>query len=222
MNKLELFKPFMKLNNKSNPIIFDELGFRLERNRNPKGVRPFIIFYDKKNDNYWYVKSRGVANKNGSDNKQKKGEILIGKNNIGLFEKNSYIDCSQIFKIDAYLLESLVDKNHETHNKTCILEKNEQELILNEINNCLNQEPPYLSIVEVYKEKDEIKGSSLYLCSEKYKVLEKESKKETLEYKNRLYDAESNKDSDKYLEAIEFKINFQEEYFPNQISKIKM
>ncbi len=38
----------MKLNNKSNSIIFDELGFTLKQKRRPKGIRPFIIFYDKK------------------------------------------------------------------------------------------------------------------------------------------------------------------------------
>ena len=221
MSKLELFKPFMELNNKSNPIIFNELGFDLEFKGKTKGIRPIIIFYDKKNDNYWYIKSRDALNKKNTNKKKFKGEILIEKSNIGLFKKDSYIDCSQIFKIDAYLLESLVNKNHKMHNQTSVLEKNQQELILNKINNYLNQEPPYLSIVEVYKEKDKIKGSSLYLCPEKYNFLE-ESQKESIEYKNRLYEAKSNKDSDKYLEAIEFKENFQEEYFPSQFSKMKM
>ena len=221
MSKLELFKPFMKLNNKFNPIIFNELGLALEFEGEPKGIRPIIIFYDKKNDNYWYIKSRDV-NKNNKYKDKFKGEILIEKSDRGLFIKDSYIDCSQIFKIDTDLLESLVNKNHEIHDETSILEKNQQELILNEINNCLNEKPPYLSIVEVYKEKDKIKGSSLYLCPEKYKNLEEKSQKESTEYKNRLYEAKSNKDSDKYLEAIEFKENFQEEYFPSQFSKMKM
>jgi hypothetical protein len=52
MSKLELFKPFMKLNNKFNPIIFNELGLVLEFKGKPKGIRPIIIFYDKKNDDY--------------------------------------------------------------------------------------------------------------------------------------------------------------------------
>ena len=220
MSKLELFKPFMKLNNKFNPIIFNELGLVLEFKGKPKGIRPIIIFYDKKNDDYWYIKSRGAIKNNNYKDKEQ-SEILIKKSDRGLFEKDSYIDCSQIFKIDADLLESLVNKNDELHDETSILDKNQQELILNEINNCLNQEPPYLSIVKVYKEKDKIKGSSLYLCPEKYNFLE-ESQKESIEYKNRLYETKSDKYSDKYSKAIEFKENFQEEYFPSQFSKMKM
>ncbi len=45
------------------------------------------------------------------------------RNDIGLLKKESYIDCSQIFKIDADLLESLFDKETKVYNETSILNK---------------------------------------------------------------------------------------------------
>jgi hypothetical protein len=169
----------MMLKDKLNPVLFNEIGIKYATKwGQEKGFRPFIIFYDNKNDTYWYIKARGALNKNTKYNKSEykkieKAEILIKEADEGLFKKESYIDCSQIFQIDADLLESLVDKESKLYSETSILNKDQQNLILNKINDCVNEEPPYLSILEVYKMGDELKGVSIYLCPEKHEYLEK-------------------------------------------------
>jgi len=64
-----------------------------------------------------------------------------------------------------------------------------------------------LSILEVYKIGDKLKGVLLYLCPEKFEYLEKLSEKEDWACKL-LYNAESEEYVDEYLTAIEFKKNF--------------
>jgi len=236
MSRLELFKPLKMLKDKSNPIIFDELGlpYPIIWQKN-KGLRPFVIFYDEKNDTYWYIKSRDALRRNQENYKTEKyknekykitykGEILIKESNIGLFEKESYVDCSQIFKIDANLLESLVDKENVLYKTTLVLDETLQKIILNKINKFVNEEPPYLSIIEVYKIGNELKANSLYLCPEKFAFLEKLSDKSDWDdsVDKALSNAESLQYGEEYYIAIDFKKKFQEKCFPNQSSKMKM
>ncbi len=225
MNKLELFKPIMYLKDIKNPIIFDELGLKYKEKY--KDMRPIIIFYDEINKDYWYIKSRSTKNKNGKHRPEYKGEIIVGKSNEGLFKNESYVDCSQIFKINADLLESLIDKNHNLYNETSVLNKNEQEIILNKINYYLNQQPPYLSIVEVDKKGHKIEGNSLYLCPEKWEKIEEECtmKEEDEKLRNKkiniLMESKLDEYSDKYSKTMDFKKAFQEKYFPIESLELK-
>jgi len=230
MNRLELFKPLMMLKDKMNPVLFDEIGIPYTNKwGKEKGFRPFVIFYDNKNDVYWYIKARDALNRDLKYNKNKykteeKGEILIKEADEGLFKKESYIDCSQIFQIDAELLESIVDKERILYKQTSILSKDDQDIILNKINECFNEKPPYLSIIEVYKMGDELKANSLYLCQEKYENLTdlSESQKWTSLMCDLLYKAKTDEYDDKWIEANDFKKKFQEKYFPSQSLKMKM
>ena len=178
MSRLELFKSLILSKNELlNPALFFETGIpyressshcsdRFNASITNKQDRIFIIFYDEKNHTYWYIKSRNNYS-DGEFKELEKGEILI-EESIDLSEKALYIDSSTIFRIDADLLESLVDKNLDENNENYVLNKDQQKLILNKMNTFFSQEVPYLSIVEVYKMGDRLKAISLYLCQEKY------------------------------------------------------
>jgi len=228
MKRLELFKPLKILKDSLNPVLFNEAAIAYPDNSSgfSKGLRPFVIFYDEKNDTYWYIKSRDAiaTNKKYKYKYKFKGEILIKEANTGLFEKESYVDCSQIFKIEANLLESLVDKEADLYEKTRVLNENQQKIILNKINKFVNEEPPYLSIIEVYKVGDKLKANSLYLCPKKFKDLEKKSEDDDWDdwVCKLLYNAESLQYGEEYHNAIDFKKKFQEKCFPTQSSKMKM
>ena len=223
MTKLELFKPLIISKNKLlNPSLFDAVGISY---RHYSGwylhllnleFRIFIIFYDEQNNTYWYIKSKYIEKD--EIKKKEKGEILIEEFNIDLsIKKLSYINCSEILRIDADLLESLVDKYSDLDNRTPILNKEKKQLILDKINDSFKEDPSYLSIIEVYKMGDKLKGRGLYICPEKYKQLCDWAN--LCDWNNwhkiQLFNAESIDDNSYgYYKAFNFMKKFQKEYFP--------
>ena len=235
MSRLELFKSLILSKNQLlNPALFYETGIpylegsaeraidRIDVSFVNKEERIFIIFYDEKNYTYWYIKSQD-AYWDEELTKPEKGEILI-EDSIGLAKKALYIDSSTIFVIDADLVESLVDKNLDEDNENYLLNKEQQELILNQMNGFFNQEVPYLSIVQVFKIGDRLKGISLYLCQEKYEYWDEildNNAWETQEFLI-LGDAElpTDKNSNQNFTKFVFRTKFQKKYFPNEWKNI--
>ena len=220
---LELWKPLKTLNDRNNPVIFNELG---QGYFGDKSLRPFIIFYDDKEDCYYYIKARTLK----QFSKIQKGEIIIKQtiSSEGLFTNDSLVDCSQIFKCERQLLESLIDTNDKLYKSTFILPDNDIKRILESINENIMEIPPYLSIVEVKLDnKDNTYGESLYLCDEKY-----------LDVEQKIYDDIYNGDDihdltdlksnindkysfqrNRYNTGINFCKMFLNEYFPNEIEE---
>lgn len=168
---LELWKPLLLLKNKNNPVLFNEIGFKYD---NPnKNLRPFIIFYDDSEKCYYYLKARDaiITNQNhpkyGQYKKKFKGELLIKPSLNGLLTKDSYVDCSQIFKMQIQELESLIDKDSFIFKQTTQLSDFYIKEIKDMIKFCVMQIPPYLSIIEVkINENNGTYAKSLYLCDE--------------------------------------------------------
>lgn len=226
---LELWKPLLILKDKDNPVIFDELGFKIPNN---KGLRPFVIFYDDKEDCYYYLRVRDANYKNWLTGETKtkkafKGEIFVSQNDYGLMTKDSYVDCSQIFKCNRELLESLVDKNDILYKNTKILSNFDISEIKDMIKHCIFEVPPYLSIVEVkLDDKGNTYGESLYLCNEKlnnlydvydsYDEIANDFKLNQFISNKSDYSSWSN---NRYNTGIEFCKLFLKEYFPNEIDK---
>ena len=73
---LQLWKPLLMLKDKNNLVIFDEIGLKIPEN---KGFRPFVIFYDDKEDCYYYLRSRGAWTINFKTNKNELKNHLIQK-----------------------------------------------------------------------------------------------------------------------------------------------
>ena len=224
---LELWKPLLVLKDKNNPVIFDDLGFKYERD---KSLRPFIIFYDDKQDCYYYLKARNAEyqdfkTKQTKLKKQFKGEIFVSQSDFGLLSKDSYVDCSQIFKCNRELLESLIDVEDELFKITNELFDFDKSEIKDKIKECIFEIPPYLSIIEVKMDNQgNTYGESLYLCDEKLDYYNEEldfyveiasnfKLKQFLSNKSN-YSSWSN---NRFNNGIEFCKMFLNEYFPNEI-----
>ncbi len=233
MSRLELFKSLMISKDELlNPALFHETGIPYRNDSGDWGChykesvswankkrRIFVIFYDQKKDTYWYIKSRDVpADPSSYHFKLKKGEILI-EDSRGLLKNSLYVDSSAIFIIDADLLESLVDKNLDENNENYVLNKDQQELILNKMNGFFNQKTPYLSIVKIYKMGIKLSGLVMYLCPEKWEYWDKkfgEQNWENTEWRI-LFQAELDSECDhEYFKTFVLRTKFQRKYFPNE------
>ncbi|MDW2862092.1 Mbov_0400 family ICE element protein [Mesomycoplasma ovipneumoniae] len=86
--KLKKFSPF----NPCQTVIFNTLG-------EPISFHPVIIFYDRDEKLYYYLKSRSVYDDKGRKRSAFPGEIEIPKSRTSkiYFTQDSYLDCSQIF-----------------------------------------------------------------------------------------------------------------------------
>ncbi len=226
---LELWKPIKPLNDKSRPLIFNELGQSYGGN---KSYRPFIIFYDDIDDSYYYIKAQDKFYKDGRVKQIRKGEIEIKQtiSSEGLFTKDSYVDCSQIFKCDRELLESLVDKEDKLYLSTFKLPENDIMRLKETILDCIFAVPPYLSIVEVkLDELNQTFGESLYLCDEKFDEVLNKIHSDYYDDDNihDINDLVSSKDAKFSFQRARFNngINFCEmflnEYFPNLLEEFK-
>lgn len=223
-----LWKPLKTLIGKDNPVLFDEIGNKIINIYGvEKGIRPFVIFYDDETRKYWYVKARDAENKT-----IQKGEILIKKQKDGgLFEKDSLVDCSQIFVMDKDELEHLIDFDADIFLNTEKLTVRNINKIKKEILNCIFDVPPYLSIMNVYINKfNRTEGNSLYLNKEKFDELYDKSIKlleidENHELGNEREPEKfvsiknDNKISlERYNNGIKFSLMFLGEYFPSKIN----
>lgn len=220
---LQLWKPLKTLNDRHNPVIFNELGQGYFGN---KSLKPFLIFYDNNEDCYYYAKARTLK----QFSKIQKGEIIIRQtiSSEGLFTNDSLVDCSQIFKCDRQLLESLIDINDKLYNSTFILPDNDIKRILESIIENIMEVPPYLSIVELkIDDKGNTYGESLYLCDEKYLEVEQKIYEDIYngddihdltDFKSNIKDKYSFQKS-RYYVGINFCKMFLNEYFPKELNK---
>lgn len=231
---LELWKPLFTLKDKNNPVIFDELGFKYSDFN--KSLWPFIIFFDENENCYYYLKAQNAhfgANhpKAGKLKPKKYGEYFIKQSLNGsksLFTKDSYVDCSQIFKCNKELLEPLIDTDSEIYKNTISLSEYYQSEILDNVKMCILNRPPYLSIVEVKINKDGTYGESLYLCNEKLGIVsEYYDSYDELGNNFDLDSYRSNKNINsswttrRYNSGIYFCELFLNEYFPEEINEFR-
>lgn len=239
-----LWKIFMDERNKDKKLVSSVIED--EYVRKGKEYRPVISFIKNKMKivgfmeyDYGYLKMCSISDKQTIE----PYEIKIEKNNkysnlngAPLPRNDSLVDCHQIFLIEENCLDKLIDKknpkfvfaekiyekNLNSNNNEGIKEMNN---ILNGVKECIMQNPPYLSIINVSKdENNKSKFESLYLHS---KILEKEinnmnkyyekinsNKHEDINnYKHLL----SNKNDAKWKLCMGFCCNFLIEYFPKDV-----
>lgn len=224
---IQLFRPLKMLTGK--PIIFNEFCHYLDPEH--KSYRPFIIFYDDKQDCYYYLKARDARKSDGSlktiynmDSPYFRGEVFIKGTNekYSLLEKDSLIDCSQIFKIDRDYLEMIVDTNHITYKKTNQLKDQDINKILEGVATCMLQVPPYLSIIEVSPaEKCFPVADSLYLCPEKLTDTNYLYDRGWIFIKDGLKPQDFELTTEKLEYAKDFCRMFLNEYFPEEIENFE-
>ena len=220
-------------NNRFNPVIFDELGGIISNN---KGLRPFVIFYDDKQDCYYYLRARDayIRDKRTKELIRKKNykyEVEVHTHSESkLFSKDSLIDCSQIFKCNRELLESLVDLESEYYTQTKILDQYYIEELKNNLKDAIFEIPPYLSIIEVkMDDKGNTYGESLYLCDEKLDLYIEKDNIGVIDFYydyndldiNNLISIKSNNayTNQRFNNGINFCKLFLEEYFENEIDE---
>ena len=232
---LELWKPLkLKENaNNFNPVIFDELGGIIPNN---KGLRPFVIFYDDKEDCYYYLRARDayIRDKRTKELIRKKNykyEVEVHTHSESkLFSKDSLIDCSQIFKCDCELLESLVDLESEYYTQTKKLDQYYIEELKNNLKAAIMEIPPYLSIIEVkVDDQGNTYGESLYLCEEKLDLYIEKDNIGVIDFYydyndldiNNLISTKSNNayTNNRFNNGINFCKIFLNEYFPNELEE---
>ncbi|UWD34488.1 Mbov_0400 family ICE element protein [Mesomycoplasma molare] len=158
MSKIDKFKPFFTENEKL--ITFD-------RFENTISHRPVVIFYDCYRDSYFYLKLRTatISKPNGIGLKKKTpGEVLIKKSTQkgSLLKNDSYIDTTQLFQIKAQELESIVNTKNVLYLNTYYFQWDIVRTILLEVEKNLSYEPPKVSLVNVEKEGENFKGTTLY------------------------------------------------------------
>lgn len=232
---LELWKPIkVKKENSSNiegPVIFDPLGYQYRN-----AFRPFVIFYDDQEDCYWYLKAKGLyIYKDGEEKRRKIHKYVINNKEIeteipvlpdpesALFSKASLVDCSQIFKCDRRLLETLVE-NDETLRNTKYLSKAYQADILEKMRDLIMEVPPLISILEIkVSERNKTYAESLYLHEEIFYDNNEDYDGQQLENFN---DFDSSKDGnfyhkERYQNGIQFCEMFLKEYFPEELDEFR-
>lgn len=226
---LQLWKPYQFLKDSSKPLIFNEI----EQYYDPmsKSYRPFVIFYDDKNDCYYYLKCRTKTNFN---NKLEGIEVLVPKSNAtepeaGLLFNDSYVDCTQIFKINGPLLESLVDMKHVGNFYSQEIADVDKKAILDTMFSNIMQVPPNLSIIEVSNKNNFLSAESLYLspkkCEEVKRKLEQdiypaEYAKDIEYFKSEKNDKDI-QSNNRYNAGIKFCETFLNEYFPEDIQEFR-
>lgn len=228
---IELWKPIMNLVDINKPIIFNDLGQKIEDDKTDKGIIPFVIFYDDETKKYWYARSRSAVKETKKGiiiKKQLKSEIYVKHvKNGGLFTIDSYVDCSKIYVMDKDELESLIDFESGLYKKIEKLDAYYIQKIKDEIKSCVFGKPPYLSIINVYIEDDKTKAKSLYLCDEKLNRIERLADEGIIELdyelENNLFKFDSNKSKYSYHQnrfdnGMEFCLKFLDEYFPKDIN----
>lgn len=217
---LKLWKPLQIIRTKKGPIVFDEIGRKYKHN--DKEFRPFVIFYDSVFQKYWYVKSRDAVYENKKtgeqENKFRFPEEYYVSHSVdgGLFNKDSLVDCSQIFVMDKDELESLIDFNSKEFEDTPILLNFCIFDILDKIYKCIDNVPPNISILEVCidKKTNQTKGNNLYLSETKQKrILENKKVPITKKDLDEKYLVNS-----KFENGIKFCLMFLKEYYPNEIN----
>ncbi len=149
-------------------------------------------------------------------------EVIIKPSGDSYYlDVDSYVDCSQIFKCDRTLLESLVE-NDEVFNDIEYISEGQKWIILDKIKELMFYQPPLISIVEILKDKyDETYGSSIYLHETIFKRDCEDYDGETIGF---IEDFGSFKNGStyqkrRYNEGINFCKVFLNKYFPEELQR---
>ncbi|MDW2835666.1 hypothetical protein R7U59_02200 [Mesomycoplasma ovipneumoniae] len=140
--KLKKFSPFKP----DQTVIFNSLG-------EPISFHPVIIFYDRVEKLYYYLKSRSVYDDKGRKRPAFSGEIEIPKSrtsNIN-FTQDSYVDCSQIFYMSKDEMQQYIQTNKDK-DKPWILKKLDYQYVNKIFNQLIKQtkgDNPYIVLSKV-------------------------------------------------------------------------
>lgn len=156
----------MKNNKLNKPITgFPSLVFNtLEKQLS---THPIILFHDNTRGVYFYLKSRSADDEDNKPRPQYDSEVFVpksGKRGM-LFAKDSYIDCSQIFRIPEYELDDYLESNPEIEiEKVEELDYQYVMAIFAKMEECLLKKPPYMaySFVNYNIEKDIVNAKIIY------------------------------------------------------------
>ncbi|CAT05055.1 Uncharacterised protein [Mesomycoplasma conjunctivae] len=154
------FKPFMPIKS----ITFDTLGQDIDSH-------PVIIIHNMDGLELFYIKSRTAIDENGQLKDPKDGEILIkkSKNRNALFKNDSYLDCSQLFRIQELDYDDLIHNNKKLKfTKTTQLSYEDVLRIFEKIDELIKKIPPYIALSDVSYDIDKniIKSDLLYASDE--------------------------------------------------------
>ncbi len=229
--QLPEWKPIILLNN--NPVLFDALERKYsEEYGKRKGYLPIIFYFDKQEGYYYYLRSRNIDNQNIINKltlrRKHKYEVYVPSNSNIIndsFTKETYIDCSEIYKIKKEDFESLVNLQTHNTNNAKLIESQYREKVINKIKSYILSHPPKLSILEVYLDKNITKAKSLYCCDN---IINQEFKKDNdcnddpdyfdnkFNSKKSITDSYSNQ---RYLEAIKFGFLFMNYFSKDELHK---
>lgn len=150
------FEPFMPIKS----ITFDTLGQDIKSH-------PVIVIHDMDGLELFYIKSRTAREKNGKLKKAKEGEILIKKSNNpnALFKNDSYLDCSQLFRIQELDYDNLIYNNKNLQfTDTTQLSYEDVLRIFEKIEKLTAKVPPHIALSDVKYDKNTnaIKSDLLY------------------------------------------------------------
>lgn len=234
-NNIKLWNELPKSNEINKCLFFDDLGYKYElENCSNIENKIFVIFYDKENNYYYYIKTRPrlfdiideYGNKERNVYTKEIGEyetILYGKE---LTTVNSlYIECSQIFKIKKQDLEYCINNKNFDDKNIVYLSDDNVEIIKEIIKDFLFIKQPYFSILEVFVNNHHTQAKSLYLCDLKIKQFLEEIEYDDMDYEENIHlYYSSNNQLDEYQynrfkEVINFGKLFLNEYFDESIVK---
>ncbi|CAT05058.1 Uncharacterised protein [Mesomycoplasma conjunctivae] len=155
------FKPFMPIKS----ITFDTLGQDIDSH-------PVIIIHNMDGLELFYIKSRTAIDENGQLKKPTEGEILIkkSKNRNALFKNDSYLDCSQLFRIQELDYDDLIHNNKKLQfTKTTQLSYEDVLRIFEKIGQLIEKIPPYIALSDVSYDRNTNKiQSDLLYASDKH------------------------------------------------------
>ncbi|MGZ9755512.1 Mbov_0400 family ICE element protein [Mycoplasma sp. 246B] len=224
----------MKLILPKKPITFD----RFEEDY---GIHPVIFFYSDLTGSFYYLKSRSAYNKKQIQRKPYEYEVLIKKLGNGLLYNDSYIDTTQIYKLNIAKedLYKVFEKDSVLFLDTEYFNIDDIDEIYSQLYRNLKNNPPFVSISQIYFYDEEVKSRTLYshqnfldmeLNTYKSKsnisveqiIQKQELYNEIINYSNNNYDIlfelkELSKGCDLVLTDIHNEINFFNEY-KNKIS----
>ncbi|WP_069098848.1 Mbov_0400 family ICE element protein [Mesomycoplasma ovipneumoniae] len=160
--KLKKFSPFKS----DQTVIFNSLC-------EPISFHPAIIFYDRDEKLYYYLKSRSVYDDKGRKRLAFPGEIQIPKSITSkfYFTQDSYVDYSQIFYISKDEMQQYI-KTNKDKGKPWILKELDYQYVIKIFNQLIKQtkgDNPYIVLSKVsYNQKTKKIASYVKYASDKH------------------------------------------------------
>lgn len=157
-------------------MFYDEFEEKYSKHNSP--FRPLVLFYDEEEDYYYFLRVRGDNNSpvNSVDKHNENSiccndkcgdymchqEIPLSQTKYKTLDKNSLVDCSQIFRMKKDLFDSLLFKDVKSgelkQNDTSGNNENtwfsplsdvKKHLIKQLKHNVFDHTPPYFSLIEI-------------------------------------------------------------------------